>query len=158
MPYLKFKWLQRDSNPQPFSLKANTRPIRQTDQMIDLCCEHLSVQCIWLYVFIVSHMRFVKELYLKQARYLIFKWLQRDSRKKLKRTKGFSMREKFLRNVRERSVGQKFLNGKKTFFLHKKDTFRVTFLMNRLDFLEVSSNEQMSSFSSKGISFQTYVT
>ena len=68
------------------------------------------------------------------------------------------MREKFLRNVRERSVGQKFLNGKKTFFLHKKDTFRVTFLMNRLDFLEVSGNEQMSSFSSKGISFQTYVT
>ena len=58
----------------------------------------------------------------------------------------------------EKGQWGKFLNGKKTFFLHKKDTFMVTFLMNRLDFLEVSSNEQMSSFSSKGISFQTYVT
>ena len=31
--------------------------------MIELCCENLSVQCIWLYVLIMSHTRFRVNLY-----------------------------------------------------------------------------------------------
>ena len=54
VPYLKIKWLQRDSNPQPLSSKRNTEPFGQTGQMIELCCEYLSVRRIWLYVFIMS--------------------------------------------------------------------------------------------------------
>ena len=53
-PYLKIKWLQRDSHPQPLSSQTNTQPFGQTGQMIELCCEYLSVRCIWLYVFIMS--------------------------------------------------------------------------------------------------------
>ena len=55
-----FKWLepQRDSNPQPFSSETNTQPSSQTGQKtiqkIELCCEYLSVRCIWLYVIIMS--------------------------------------------------------------------------------------------------------
>ena len=45
---MKFKWLQRDSNPRPFSSSTNTQPFCQTGQMIQLCCEYLSVRCIWL--------------------------------------------------------------------------------------------------------------
>ena len=30
----------------------------QTGQLIGLCCEYLSVRCIWLYVIIMSHRRF----------------------------------------------------------------------------------------------------
>ena len=30
----------------------------QTSQMIELCCEYLSVRCIWLYVIIMSHTSF----------------------------------------------------------------------------------------------------
>ena len=41
------KWLQLDSNPQ-LSLKTNTQPFSQTGKMIELCCEYLSVHCIWL--------------------------------------------------------------------------------------------------------------
>ena len=52
--YLKIKWLQRDSNPQPLSSSTNTQPFSQTGQMIEPCCEYLSVRCIWLYVFIRS--------------------------------------------------------------------------------------------------------
>ena len=52
--YLKFKWLQRDSNPQPLSSSTNTQPFSQTGQMIVPRCEYLSVRCIWLYVFIMS--------------------------------------------------------------------------------------------------------
>ena len=33
--YLKIKWLQRDSNPQPFSSQMNTQPFGQTDQMTE---------------------------------------------------------------------------------------------------------------------------
>ena len=53
-PYLKIKWLQRDSNPQPLTSSKNTQPFGQTGQMIELCCEYLSVRCIWLCVFIMS--------------------------------------------------------------------------------------------------------
>ena len=38
--------LQRDSNPQPLSSQTNTQPCGQTGQMIELCCEYLSVRCI----------------------------------------------------------------------------------------------------------------
>ena len=31
--YLKSKWQQRDSNPQPLSLKTNTQPFSQTGQL-----------------------------------------------------------------------------------------------------------------------------
>ena len=64
------------------------------------------------------------------------------------------MRGKFLS---ERKVsGTKVSRWEKTFFLLKKDKFMVTFLMNRFDFLEISSNEPiMSSFLDKVISFQT---
>ena len=54
VPYLKIKWLQRDSNPQPLSSLTNTQPFGQTGQIIELCCEYLAVRCIWLYVFIMS--------------------------------------------------------------------------------------------------------
>ena len=50
-----FKWLQRDSNPQPLSSKMNTQPFSQIGQMIELCCEYLSVWCILLYVLIQSY-------------------------------------------------------------------------------------------------------
>ena len=56
VPYLKFKWQRRDSNPQPPSSETNTQPFSQTDQIIELCCEHLSVRCIWLYVIVMSRM------------------------------------------------------------------------------------------------------
>ena len=57
-PYLKFKWQQRDSNSQPLSSQTNTQPFSQTGQMIELCCEYLSVRCIWLYVIIMSRTSF----------------------------------------------------------------------------------------------------
>ena len=53
-PYLKIKWLQQDSNPQPLTSLTNTQPFGETGQMIDQCCEYLSVRCIWLYVFFMS--------------------------------------------------------------------------------------------------------
>ena len=51
--YLKLKWQQRDSNPQPFSSKKNTQPFGLTDQMIELCYGYLPVWCIWLYVILM---------------------------------------------------------------------------------------------------------
>ena len=53
-PYLKIKWMQRDSNPQPLSSSTNTQPFGLTGQMIELCFEYLSERSIWLYVFITS--------------------------------------------------------------------------------------------------------
>ena len=53
-PYLKIMWLQRESNPQPLSSSTNTQPFDPTGQMIELCCEYLSVRWICLYVFIMS--------------------------------------------------------------------------------------------------------
>ena len=50
--YLKFKWLQRDWNPQPVSSQTNTQHLaEQAGQMVELCCEHLSVcstDCVFL--------------------------------------------------------------------------------------------------------------
>ena len=57
-PYLKFKWQQRETNPQPLSLWTNTQPFSQTGQMIELCCKYLSIWCIWLYVIFASHTGF----------------------------------------------------------------------------------------------------
>ena len=56
--FLKSRWLQRDSNPKPLRWNTNTQPFRQTDQMIELCCEQFSVWCIWLYVAIMSRTNF----------------------------------------------------------------------------------------------------
>ena len=36
----------------------NIQPFNQTGQMIELCCEYLSVLCIWLYVIIMSRTSF----------------------------------------------------------------------------------------------------
>ena len=44
------KWLQLDSNAEPFSSWTNTQPFGQTDQMIELRSDYLSVRCIWLYL------------------------------------------------------------------------------------------------------------
>ena len=61
--YLKFKWLQRDSKPQSLTSETNTRPFGPTGQMIELCCEYLSVRCIWLYVLIMSRTCFRANLH-----------------------------------------------------------------------------------------------
>ena len=53
-----FKWQQRDSNPQPLNSKTNTQPFSQTGEMIGLCCQYLSVRCIWLYIIIMSRRSF----------------------------------------------------------------------------------------------------
>ena len=50
--------LQRDSNPQPISLETNIQPFSQTGQMIEPCCEYLSVWCTWVRVLITPHTRF----------------------------------------------------------------------------------------------------
>ena len=71
--YLKFKWLQRDSNPQPLSSWTNTKPFGQTDQMIDMSWEYLSVRCFWLYVLIMSRTR------LKMNPHCISPWFSRNS-------------------------------------------------------------------------------
>ena len=72
VPYLKFKWQQRDSNSQPFSSQTNTQSFSQTSQMIELCCEYLSVWCIWLYV-VMSHTSFTVNLH------SIVSWMSRNS-------------------------------------------------------------------------------
>ena len=54
-------WLQLDSNPQPLSSYTDTQTFSQSGQMIELCCEYLSVQCTWLYALIMSHMHFLSE-------------------------------------------------------------------------------------------------
>ena len=41
-----FKLLQLDSNPQPLRSQTNTQSFCGTVQMVELCCEYLSVQCI----------------------------------------------------------------------------------------------------------------
>ena len=56
--YLKFKWLERDSNQQPLSTETNTQPFRQNGKIIDLCYEYFSVRETWLYVIIMSRTRF----------------------------------------------------------------------------------------------------
>ena len=44
----KFKWLQRDSNPQSLCSYIKTQPFSQFGHVIEQCCEYLSVQCIRL--------------------------------------------------------------------------------------------------------------
>ena len=41
----------------------NTQAFSQMCQMIELCCEYLSVQWIWLYVLIMSRMHFTVNLH-----------------------------------------------------------------------------------------------
>ena len=48
----------RDSNSQPLSSKTNTQPFSHTSQIIELCCEYLSVLCFWLHVIIMSRTSF----------------------------------------------------------------------------------------------------
>ena len=52
------KSLQQDLNPEALSLETNIQPSSQTGQMIELCCEYLSVQCISLNVLIMSYLHF----------------------------------------------------------------------------------------------------
>ena len=37
--YLKFKWLQWDSNPQTLSSQTNAQPLSQTGQVIEIGCQ-----------------------------------------------------------------------------------------------------------------------
>ena len=45
----------------------------QTDQIIEMCCEYLSVRCIWLHVLIMSRMRF------RVYPHSIVTWISRNS-------------------------------------------------------------------------------
>ena len=56
--YLKFKWLQRDSNPEPLSSQTISQAFDQTDEMIELSREQLFVLCIWLYALVISRTYF----------------------------------------------------------------------------------------------------
>ena len=55
MWYLKFKWLQWDSSPQPLSSSTNTQVFGQTDQMIVLlvliCTAHMTL-CSYLVTYV----------------------------------------------------------------------------------------------------------
>ena len=55
---LNFKELHLFSNLQPFSSLGNTQPFDQRHEMIKLRCEYLSLQWIWLYVFVMSRAKF----------------------------------------------------------------------------------------------------
>ena len=49
--YLKFKWLQRESNPQLLSSKPNIQPFSQASQIIELRCEYFSAWYIdWVFL------------------------------------------------------------------------------------------------------------
>ena len=50
-----------------------TQPFSQTGQIIELCCQYLSVRCIWIYVIIVSRTRFRVSLQSIAA------WMRRNS-------------------------------------------------------------------------------
>ena len=87
MKLLNYKWQQRDSNRKPLSSLTNTQRFSKTGQMIELCCEYLSVRCIWLYVIIMSRTSFrvnphsivclnVKELLARSRRHI---WRLSDS-------------------------------------------------------------------------------
>ena len=89
MHYVTFKWLQVDSNAEPFSSLTTIQPFGQTDQIIELCSEYLSLRCNWLYVLFISHTLFRDSVHsilpkcqgnpcLKKARNVKFKWLQLD--------------------------------------------------------------------------------
>ena len=51
----------------------NTQPFRQTGQMIELCSEYLSVQCIWLNVLVMSLTDF------RVNPHSVFAWMSRNS-------------------------------------------------------------------------------
>ena len=70
--YMKFKWLQRESNPQPLSWERKPQSFAQTDQTIGLNCEYLAVLCIWLYVNIISSMHF------RVNPHSLFAWMSRN--------------------------------------------------------------------------------
>ena len=70
--YLKFKWLQQDSNSDSFSSETNTQTFGQTGQMIELSCEYLSVRYIWLCVLIISRTCF------RVNPHSIFAWMSRN--------------------------------------------------------------------------------
>ena len=53
-----FMGLQRELKPQPLNSQTNIQPFSQAGQMIELCCEYLSVGCIRMYVLIMSRRRF----------------------------------------------------------------------------------------------------
>ena len=53
-----FYWLQLDLSPQALSSQMNIQPFSPTGQMIEMCCEYLSLRFIWLYVLIMSRTRF----------------------------------------------------------------------------------------------------
>ena len=71
--YLKFKWLQRDSNPEPLSSYTNTQPFSQIDEMFEHNCEYLSVPFISLHVLVMSHTHFTVNPH------SIFAWMSRNS-------------------------------------------------------------------------------
>ena len=83
-PFRKFKWQQQNSNPEPLSTQTNTEPFIKNCQMIELCCEYLSVRCIWVCVIIMFESEYtVYSLaecqgtpYSKEARYLNLNWEQ----------------------------------------------------------------------------------
>ena len=64
---------QQDWNPQPLGSKTKTQQYSKTVQMIRLCCEYLSVRCIWLYVIIASLASFIVNLH------YTFAWMSRNS-------------------------------------------------------------------------------
>ena len=71
--YLKFKLLQRDSNPQPLSSYTNTQSFSQINQMTKLSYEYFSLLCIWLYLIFMSRTRF------RVNSGSIFFWMSRNS-------------------------------------------------------------------------------
>ena len=70
---LKFKWLQLESNLILLSSSTNTQPFGQTELIIELSSEYLSVRCIWLYVFVTSRTR------LRVNPLSIVAWMSRNS-------------------------------------------------------------------------------
>ena len=71
--YLTFKWLQLHSILKPLSSETNTETIAQTVPVIELCCGYLSLRCIWLDVFAMSHTHF------RVNPSSIFAWMSRNS-------------------------------------------------------------------------------
>ena len=56
-PYLRFKWLQNGSNPEPPSSSTNTQTFSQPAQMIELYCVYLPIRCLWLHVIFMLYTR-----------------------------------------------------------------------------------------------------
>ena len=71
--YLKFKWVERDSNPYQSGRKRRLNLFSEIDQIIEPCCEYWYVRCIWLYIIIMSR------TYLRVNPHSIFARMSRDS-------------------------------------------------------------------------------